>query len=211
MELLIQAWIYERKLFFGLPYFSKGIIENSLLIPAVFNFIIMFSSLYYCSMRNRTAYDFIKAYAYYYVLAATSTAMCVAMILQNKNFKIVKSSNNSSKKEGKLTYSEYIHEKICQKSNYFWLRWKFTRSILGLFSLVVFIFFTIWGILHNGPTHLPVKWRGSFSGRLIELHVLLINISFALMVISFLTNFIIRLIFTVLHMQFPKIAFFLCF
>ncbi|CAI2380336.1 unnamed protein product [Moneuplotes crassus] len=211
MELLIQAWLYEKKLFFGLPYVSRFFVENFMLMPAIFNLVIAFCALYYCNVVHRTLYDFIKAYGSYFLLSCSSALLCISMVVQTKFAVKIKKDKGERKIYEKPSYSEYIMKKNYEHSDFFWLRWRYTRSFLALISFLVFLIFNIWGVFHRNIQSMPIKWRGSFSGRLIEFHTLILNLSTFILTISLCTIILIRLSSLIIFMKFPKIALCLCF
>ncbi|CAI2373902.1 unnamed protein product [Moneuplotes crassus] len=210
MELLIQAWLYEKRLLFNLPYICRCFVQNCFLIPAFFNLGIAFCAIYYCD-ASKNLYDFIEEYKWYFLLSCVSAFFCISMVMQNKFS--TKSSKPQKEKNiyVKPTYSEYIAQRNYEHSDFFWLRWKFTRSLLALFSFIVFTVFSIWSILHREPSSMPPKWRESFSGKLIEFHCLILNLCILLLLLCFCIFVIIRLTCLIVFLKFPKVALLLCF
>lgn len=223
MELLLQAWIYDKKYFFGFPYLHRQVIELWLIFPALLNIIFM-ATIYesyiyiklffdYCQTQEGSFFDLMNEnhknlkdvrfgfqLIIYYVLVTLSTLCCWMLIIAQKTCKpkmgLIRGKNTKNPR--------WILDFIYTKSDYYWLRRQFTHTFVGILSLIVFLSLTIWSVQYSGLQDYNFKWNSPVSMGLIEVHAGVLRRCFVIALTSMVATYTFKVLINLFHLQCPK-------
>lgn len=207
MELLLQAWIFDRKFLLGLPYFSKWVIEYCLLLPALISSACVALTIFQCVQIGRNVQEMVKAHVYYYFLASTSVVLCAALVVAQK---LCRPRMSIMRNKGQEK-SEWILEHIYTRVDFFWLRRQFTHWFLGITSLIVFFCFTMWAYRYLNALEVDIEWRFTRPGKTMEIHAYIVWVGFITALLSMTGCYVFKVIFNLFHLACPRVGQSLCF